>query len=55
MARGDHGQEIFADDADRRRWLETLGEACAKTGWRVHAFVLKEGGVCAGGCGGRRR
>ena len=28
------------DDADRRRFLETLGEACARTGWHVHAFVL---------------
>ena len=40
MARGNHGQKIFADDSDRRRWLDTLGKACAKTGWRVHAFVL---------------
>jgi putative transposase len=22
------------------RFLETLGEVCARTGWRVHAFVL---------------
>ena len=30
----------FKDDADRRRFLETLGKACGRTGWRVHAFVL---------------
>ncbi len=28
------------DDADRHRFVETLGEACAKTGWQVHAYVL---------------
>src|SRR5437867_3460666 len=40
MARGNHGQQIFRGDADRRSLLETLGEACQKTGWRVHAYVL---------------
>ncbi len=40
MARGNQGQAIFADDLDRRVWLMTLGEACAKTGWRIHAYVL---------------
>ena len=28
------------DDADRQRFVETLGEVCAKTGWQVHAYVL---------------
>jgi REP element-mobilizing transposase RayT len=28
------------DDADRQRFVETLGEVCAKTGWQVHADVL---------------
>ena len=40
MDRSDRREAIFKDDADRRRLLETLGEACARTGWRVHAFVL---------------
>ena len=40
MGRGNHGKEIFRDDLDRRCFLETLGEACEKTGWRVHAYVL---------------
>ncbi len=25
---------------DRRRFLETLGEACAKTDWQIHAYCL---------------
>ena len=37
MNRGDRREAIFLDDADRVRFLETLGEACSKTGWRVHA------------------
>jgi REP element-mobilizing transposase RayT len=40
MARGNQGRAIFEDDKDRQRFLETLGGACAKTGWRVHAYVL---------------
>jgi len=40
MARGNHGQEIFKDDRDRQCFLETLGEACGKTGWEIHAYVL---------------
>jgi len=40
MARGNQGQRIFQDDRDRQCFLETLGEACEKTGWRIHAYVL---------------
>ena len=40
MARGNQGQPIFADDLDRKRWLETLAETWEKTGWRIHASVL---------------
>jgi len=40
MARGNHGQPIFADNPDRKRFLETLEEACRKTGWRIHAYML---------------
>jgi len=38
--RGDRRQEIFCDDRDRSRFLETLAEGCAKTGWQVRAFCL---------------
>ena len=40
MNRGDRREPIFLDDTDRHRFLQTLGEACAKTGWRVHAWCL---------------
>src|SRR5947207_6211082 len=40
MNRGDRREPIFKDDADRRRFLETLGEVCARTSWQVHAYCL---------------
>jgi hypothetical protein len=40
LDRGDRREAIFKDDADRHCFLETLGEAFARTGWRVHAYVL---------------
>jgi len=40
MSRGDRRESIFADNADRQRFLETLADACQKTGWQVHAWCL---------------
>jgi len=40
MNRGDRREEIFQDDKDRELFLETLGEACEKTDWLVHAWCL---------------
>ena len=40
MNRGDRREPIFKDEEDRKRFVETLGEACAKTDWQVHAYVL---------------
>jgi REP element-mobilizing transposase RayT len=40
LDRGDRREAIFRDDADREQFLATLGQACGRTGWRVHAFVL---------------
>ena len=40
MNRGDQRESIFHDDDDRQRFIETLGEACGKTGWQVHAYCL---------------
>jgi hypothetical protein len=33
LARGNQGRAIFEDGKDRQRFVETLGEACGKTGW----------------------
>ena len=40
VARGNQGRAIYADERDRKLWLATLGEACEKTGWRLHAWVM---------------
>ena len=40
MNRGDRREGIFKDDPDRQCFLATLGEACAKTGWQIHALCL---------------
>src|SRR5450432_3851880 len=40
MNRGDRREPIFKDDEDRQRFMVALGEACAKTGWQVHALCL---------------
>src|SRR5216117_134815 len=41
MNRGDRREPIFKDDADRARFLETLGQCCTKTEWQVHAWCLR--------------
>jgi REP element-mobilizing transposase RayT len=40
MARGSHGEPVFADDTDRKLFLDTLGEACTRTAWRIPTCVL---------------
>ncbi len=40
MNRGDRREPIFRDDGDRLLFLETLGQACGKTDWQVHAWCL---------------
>src|SRR5258708_13987043 len=37
---GDRREAIFNDSADRQGFLDTLGEACLKTGWQVLAYCL---------------
>src|SRR6266853_2181266 len=41
MNRGDRRKAIFTDDAERQRFLDCFGEACAKTQWPVHPFCLQ--------------
>ena len=38
MNRGERREAIFEDDADREKFIETLGEARGKTGWQVQAY-----------------
>jgi REP-associated tyrosine transposase len=40
MSRGDHQEVIFRGPKDRQLFLLTLGQACEKTDWQVHAFCL---------------
>ena len=40
MNRGDRREPIFLDDNDRHQFIHTLGEACEKTDWQVHAWCL---------------
>ncbi len=39
-ASGDRKEAIVRDEEDRATFLMTLGEACGRTGFRVHGFVL---------------
>jgi len=47
MNRGDRREAIFGDDADRESFVETLGEACKRSSWQVHAYCLRGNGVAS--------
>jgi putative transposase len=40
MARGNGGQDIVCDDADRDRLVENLGRAAIRCSWKVYAFAV---------------
>jgi REP element-mobilizing transposase RayT len=40
LNRGNYRTAIFQHDRTKQAFLKCLGEACAKTGWRVHAWCL---------------
>jgi putative transposase len=40
LSRGDRREDIVFDDEDRKRFVETLGEAATRANWQVHAFCL---------------
>lgn len=42
MLRGNGGQAIFSDDADRRRFCALLAEGVERFGHRIHAYCLME-------------
>jgi len=41
-ARGNAGQDIFADDSDRLRFLDLLGREIEQHRWRCHAYCLMD-------------
>jgi putative transposase len=40
MSRGNGRAAVFRNEKDRVSFVKTLGEACAKTGWQIHAYCL---------------
>ena len=40
VSRGNRQGAIYLDDKDCGIFLNTLDEACKRTGWRIHAYVL---------------
>jgi hypothetical protein len=40
LNRGDRREAIFKDKKDHEIFLQTLAQACAKTGWQAHAWCL---------------
>src|SRR6267378_2590023 len=40
MSRGNHRQRIVRNDSDRQLFVQTLGEACQKANFQVHACCL---------------
>ena len=40
MSRGNGKAAVFHNDVDRRSFVQTLAEACAKTDWQVHSYCL---------------
>jgi len=42
MSRGDRQNLICRDNRDKEIFMDTLGEACVRHGWRIHAFVLMD-------------
>jgi REP element-mobilizing transposase RayT len=41
-ARGNAGNAICLEDADRELWLRCLGEVIARFGWRCYAYCLMD-------------
>jgi REP element-mobilizing transposase RayT len=40
MSRGDRREPIVRDDADRKQFVDTLGQVSERSGWQVHAYCL---------------
>jgi REP element-mobilizing transposase RayT len=39
-SRGNRREDIYADDADRLKWLAVFGQVCQRYNWRCHAYCL---------------
>jgi len=42
LSRGDRSEAIFRTDADRKLFLDLLGQNCRRTGWQIHAYCLMD-------------
>jgi REP element-mobilizing transposase RayT len=40
VSRGNRRELVFDDNEDRERFLKTLGQACDKAEWKIHAYWL---------------
>ena len=40
VARGNQREPIFLDEVDCQGFVRALGDACERTGWKMHAWVL---------------
>lgn len=38
--RGNYRSDVFETDGAKESFLECLGQACEKTGWRVHGYIV---------------
>lgn len=41
-SRGDRREDIFLEDADRRAWLELVGQVCQRFNWVCHSWCLMD-------------
>ena len=42
LSRGDRREAIFRTEADRKLFLDLLGQTCRRTGWQIHAYCLMD-------------
>jgi hypothetical protein len=42
LSRGDRREAIFRTEADRKLFLDLLGQTCRRTGCQIHAYWIAE-------------
>ena len=45
MSRGNNGDKIFFGKRGQESFLKVLNETCERSGWIVHAYVLRKSGI----------